>query len=243
MSLRICVGRGLVATGLLLAAGLANAATIPATTETGDFVLSVADDITQSGPLVVGGTTTISGDSVTLDQSGNDFNAAAANMFVATDGLIVTDASGLRGSFSAGNSAGITSSGTLVIDALTVTGSALITASDGGGDFFDVIVRNAQNLSVSGTLSILAESILFDFSDGGPADLGRLNVGLLALTPNIDDLRDNTVAATGISVTSSNVAVIPLPATLWLALSGIAALAALAFGARRHGKNRKVAVA
>lgn len=233
---------GIAAILSMLAAGSVTAATIPTTTEPGDFALIVAEDITQTGPLEVGGTTTISGNNVTLDQSGNDFNVAAANIFTATDSLVVTDSSDLRGAFTAGNSAVISAGGTLFIDAMNITGSANIFASDGGGDFFDVVVQNAQNLVVTGTLSITAESILFDFSDGGLADLGRLNVGLLALNSNIDDLVDPTVRAQGVTVTS-NMAVIPLPATLWLALSGIATLAAMAFGARRRRRSRQVAVA
>ncbi|MEM1045484.1 MAG: hypothetical protein AAGL24_05015 [Pseudomonadota bacterium] len=232
ITLRSLVGAGMAACVLALAAVSAKAATIPATTEPGDFTLAVAEDINQTGPLVVGGTTSISGNNVTLDNVGNDFNAGAPNIFTATGPLTVTDTSALRGAFSAGNSAVIQTGGTLVIDALNITGSANIFALS-GSSLFDVEVLNAQNLIVSGTLSITAGSILFDFSDGGPADLSRLNVGLLALNPQ-----------GGVTVTSSNIGVIPLPATVWLALSGIATLAAMAFGSsRRRRRNQAVAVA
>ena len=213
------------ATFLMAFAALpADAAVIPSTSETGDFTFSTVEDITQSGPLVVGGTANISGNNVTLDDPGNDF---ASGVFAATGALTVVDNTGLSGSFFADGSAQVQSASTLFIDALNIGGSASLSAFT-GTDFSDVVILNAQKLFVGGTLEITAESIIFDFSDGGTADLARLEVGGLLLTTNIDNSADTTVIASGVSVTSSgSPVVIPLPASFGLALAGLGALVGL----------------
>lgn len=219
------------------------AATIPATTQNGDFTFITTEDVIQSGPLRIGGSTNISGKNITLTDTGNNFNSLnAQNQFIATEGLSIVDNSGLRGSFRAGNNTMVQSASTLTIDALNVTGTARLFASVGGVNFSDVVILNAQTLFVSGTLEIAAESIRFDFSDGGPADLSRLNVGALSLTtiPNPGGVQDTTVFADGVVLTSSGTpAQVPLPASLSLALASLAVLAGTRFSATTSMKRRR----
>ncbi|MEM6637135.1 MAG: hypothetical protein AAF667_14735 [Pseudomonadota bacterium] len=209
---------GAVASILMGLAAPGYAASLPATSTPGDFSFSTSEDISQTGALVVGGNTNISGNNVVLDNSGNDFSTGTFEA-----------AGSLTGAFMAVGSGQVTAASTLFIEALDIGGSASIAAFT-NTDFFDVIILNAQDLFVGGTLEIVAESILFDFSDGGTADLSRLNVGGLSLVSNMDGIADSAVIEAGVSVTTSGTpAVIPLPGSLGFAFGGTAMLAGLGF--------------
>ncbi len=141
----------------------------------GDFNLVTTDDVVDAfEPLVVAGNTSITANSIVLDNLLNEF---IGDVYFQTTGFMIVNASsGLHGSFFAGGFVGLApgfGDGLLHIDALV--------ADDAGLRADLVSFTNAQEIMMTGILMVTANTILFQFTDGSAPELSSLNVGGLDL--------------------------------------------------------------
>jgi len=208
--------------------------------ETGDFTLNTPDDVEDdpTTSFIVQGTADItSGGTISLARFippptfiFNDFSGAP-NQFNGNI-IVIHDFNAIRGSFTAPLGVDVVARGTIIVDLLDTDAPAVITAQD-GTNFFDIVFRDAQNLHVGGTLTVAAENILFEFTDGLPPSLERLDVGALELFGiGADSTTDTTVLSNEAVVLVD--ASVPLPETSALFLFGVG-LVGLGFMRRRKG--------
>ena len=117
--------------------------------------------------------------------------------------MSVVGASDMSGSFVAGEQASITSLiGPLFVDLLIADSAALIAQGS------TVSLTNAQDIMVGQSLTIVADTIFVQFTDGSDPDLNSLNAGSL-------DFGDAEVIVSSVATS------VPEPGTLALLAIGL----------------------
>ncbi|MCP4473344.1 MAG: S-layer family protein, partial [Gammaproteobacteria bacterium] len=189
-----------------------------------DLSVTANGAITNSGALRVTGATTLSatGNDITLDNAGNDFNSVAlsgANVSIQDANAIEFAASTITGGFTVDTNGGgnITQSGALSVagaTTLSATGND-ITLDNAGNDFTSVNIIDAQNVTLTDTDDIALQSTriagdLIVTADGAVTNSGALKVaGATTLTAAGYDitLNDSSNDFNNVALTGANVSI------------------------------------
>jgi len=177
--------------------GTGNAVTSP----NGNLIVTAGGDITQSGPVVVGGTTNVNANAganaVTLTDAGNDFTGA-----VTSNGTVVqlTDTNALLlGATTGGTSVAINAGGDVTQNGATIINTPLLTVNTTAGA---VTLTNANTV---GNLGASSATTTFSLTDaaGGLNVTGAVSAGsgLASLSTTGGNLAVTTGSVAGAGVT------------------------------------------
>jgi len=197
-----------------------NAIDLGDSTITTDFTLTAGGNVTDSGTIVVGGTTDIvaTGDDVTLDTAANDFDTlkvAAANATVFDTNAIDLGASTISGTLNVTAAGAITDSGAIKVTGTTTlaAGAANDITLDNLDDFTGAVsITSAKDVTLNGINAIdLGASIISGTLNvtaaGAITDSGALTVTgtttLAAGTSNDITLNSANDFTGAVSITSA----------------------------------------
>lgn len=198
--------------------------TLTATTLTGTLSVTANGDITQTGPLVVSGTSTFDSGSlndVTLDDSANDFSTVilsnANNVILEDASALIFGLSTVNGSLEVTTGGNITQSAAITIGGASTfsSGSSNITLSNSSNDFNSVSVTSANNVNlrdtnaidlgsstISGTLTVTASNAVGGITQSGATTVSGTTT-LIAGSNNIT-LANSSNNFSTVAITSGN---------------------------------------